>query len=213
MSSSNLLDFPHHRLLTKLEGIAPLSCEDKPALLRLPMTQARIKADADIHRQGDGPSAFCLLLDGFVCRYRLIATGGRQIMSFHVPGDIVDLQSLHLEVMDHSIAALVPSQLAFLPHQALHDLIHRHPRLGAALWRDTLIDAAIFREWLVGLGRRNAYERIAHLFCELVYKLKAVGPGADPTFALPITQTELADALGFLMCTPIGYCSSCGRKG
>jgi CRP-like cAMP-binding protein len=193
-------NFHCHRLLMKLESVAPLPAEDEAALLRLPMTLARIPADADICRQGDRPSACCLLLDGFACRYRVLAKGERQIMSFHTPGDIVDLQSLHLEVMDHSIAALVPSQVAFIPHQALHDLIQQHPRLGAALWRDTLIDAAIFREWLVGIGRRSSYARIAHLFCELAFKLKAVGLADGPTFELPITQTELADALGL---TPV----------
>jgi len=180
----------------KLEGLAPLASEDKAALLRLPMTSGKLPADADLHREGDRPSACCLLLDGFACRYRLLATGLRQILSFHVPGDIVDLQSLYLPVMDHGIATLAPSQVAFLPHQALHEMIRQHPRLGAALWRDMLIDAAIFREWLVGLGQRSAYERIAHLFCELAFKLKMVGLGDDPIFALPVTQGELADALG-----------------
>jgi CRP-like cAMP-binding protein len=196
MPPSRPSNFHSHRLLLKLQSVATLPAEDKAALIRLPMTVARISADTDIQREGDRPSACCLLLEGYACRYRVLAGGQRQIMSFHTPGDIVDLQSLHLQVMDHSIAALVPSQVAFIPHQALHDLIQQHPRLGAALWRDTLIDAAIFREWLVGIGRRSSYARIAHLFCELIYKLKAVGLGEGPTFELPITQGELADALG-----------------
>ena len=187
---------PCHQLLAKLESIAELSAEDKQALMALPMASATFGADADIHREGDRPSRCCLLVDGFVCRYRLLGSGQRQIISFHTPGDIFDLQSLHLAVMDHSAAALVPSQVAFIPHQALQELIRQYPRIAAALWREALIDAAIFREWIVGLGRRTAYGRIAHLFCELAHKLKAVGLAEDTIFELPITQVELADALG-----------------
>jgi CRP-like cAMP-binding protein len=198
-SHTHLFDsfaFQHHRLLMKLSSISALLPEDKEALIRLPMTRGTIEADADVQREGDRPSTCSLLLDGFACRYRLVANGERQIMSFHTPGDILDLQCLHLGVMDHGIAALVRCEVAFIPHAMLHDLMLRHPRLAAALWRDTLIDAAIFREWIVGLGRRTSYSRIAHLFCELCYKLKIVGLADDQKFELPITQAELADALG-----------------
>ena len=71
-----------------------------------------------------------------------------------------------------------------------------HPRLSDLLWRDTLIDAAIFRQWMVGLGRRDAYGRIAHLLCELLVRLRAVELVEDHAFTLPVTQAELGDAFG-----------------
>ena len=58
------------------------------------------------------------------------------------------------------------------------------------------MDGAIFREWIIGIGRRSAYERLAHLFCELYLKLQAIGLADDYRCALPMTQGELADALG-----------------
>jgi CRP-like cAMP-binding protein len=106
-------------------------------------TPVRIEADADIHREGDRPQACCLLLGGQACRYRVAAGGERQLLLSHVSGDTVDLQSLYLPVMDHNVTTLVPSQAAFIAHQVLHELARQHPRLGAALWRNTLIDAAI----------------------------------------------------------------------
>src|SRR3954464_14901151 len=86
-----------------------------------------------------------------------------------------DLQSLHIGTMDHSLATLTEAAVAFIPHKSMQDLTARFPNIAAVLWRDTLIDAAIFREWMVGMGRRSAYERIAHIFCELYLKLHAVG--------------------------------------
>src|SRR4051812_10802360 len=49
------------------------------------------------------------------------------------------------------------------------------PAIGDLFWRDTMIDAAVFREWMVGMGRRSARGRIAHLLCEILMRLKAVG--------------------------------------
>jgi CRP-like cAMP-binding protein len=137
-----------------------------------------------------------MVLEGFTCVYKLTTEGKRQIVAFHVPGDIPDLQSLHLKVMDTSIATVSRCRLGFIPHEALQALCNRYPRIAAALWRETLVDASIFREWMTGIGRREAYNRMAHLLCELFVRLKAVDLIEDETFDLPITQTELADAIG-----------------
>jgi CRP-like cAMP-binding protein len=142
------------------------------------------------------PSECCLIVDGFACRYKLLQDGKRQIMSYHISGDIPDLQSLHLDVMDHSLGTLAPSKIAFIKHDHLHELNRRFPRIADAFWRDTLIDAAIFREWMIGMGRRSAYTRIAHVLCEVLVKFRSVGLANGHDIDLPVTQAELADSLG-----------------
>src|SRR4051794_1741281 len=190
---------PHHslnRLIRKLETITHLSDHEKQAILGLPMRVADLRADADIVREGDRPSECCLLVEGFVCRYKTLSDGNRQIMAFYVPGDIPDLLSLHIDVMDHSLATIAPSQVAFIPHASLGKLIDQNPRIAAAFWRDTLVDAALFREWIVNLGSRDAYSRIAHLVCEVFLKLRAVGLTKANSFEFPLTQSEIGDATG-----------------
>jgi CRP-like cAMP-binding protein len=188
---------PHRpALIRKLESIAPLAPEEKAALLRLPLRLKAVAADQDIIREGDVPSECCLIVEGFACRYNVTAHGRRQILSFHISGDLLDLQSLHLSVMDHSVATMVPSQLAFIQHDDLHSLMHNHPRLVGLFWRDTLIDAAVFRQWTLNVGRRQAPARMAHLLCELLVRLRTVELVEDHAFDLPVTQVELADALG-----------------
>src|SRR5215210_1677533 len=86
-----------HPLVRKLESITDLTPEERQALLDLPMKVQPIGANQDIVREGDRPSRCCLVLKGFVCRYKMTLPGKRQIMAFHVPGDIPDLQSLHLK--------------------------------------------------------------------------------------------------------------------
>jgi CRP-like cAMP-binding protein len=187
-----------HPLVTKLETITKLTPEERTAVLALPLTVKTVPADNDIVREGDRPAECCLVLDGFLCRYKLLPDGRRQILSFHIAGDIPDLQSLHLEVMDHSLSTLVPSTVGFIPHRAIHDLHDRHSRLAKLFWRETLIDAAIFREWMASIGRRTAVERAARTLCEVLVRMRAVGIATDHHCELPLTQTELADALGIL---------------
>jgi CRP-like cAMP-binding protein len=121
-------------------------------------------------------------------------------MSFYIPGDIPDLQSLHLEVMDHSLATVIASKVAFIPHDVvrafLRAFLRAHPRIADVFWRDTLIDAAVFREWVVNVGRRDAYARIAHVLCEVYVRLRAVGLVNGRAFEMPVTQAELGDATG-----------------
>ncbi len=193
------MDSIHHHtaaLLRKLESIAPLMPDERAALLRLPLRLKTVATHHDIVCASDTPSESCLIVAGFACRYSLTAEGKRQILSFHIAGDIPDLQSLHIDVMDHSLTTLAPSSLAFIQHDDLRSLILSQPRLGGLLWRDTLIDAAVFRQWMVGLGRRDAYSRIAHLLCELLVRLRAVDLVEDHAFTLPATQAELGDAFG-----------------
>jgi len=179
-----------------MESIVALSGEERAALLRLPMQVQDIRADQDIVREGDRPTRSCLLIAGFACRYSMTATGKRQIFSFHIPGEIPDLQSLHLGRMDHSLATVSRCRVGFIPHHVLQDLCDRYPRLAGAFWRETLIDGAIFREWMKGLGRRQADGRMAHFICEMVARLRAVGLIEDHTCEWPLTQGEIADALG-----------------
>ena len=187
-------------LIRKLETIFALSDDEKNALQSISGTVKTLDARQDIVCEGDRPSACCRLLNGFACRYKLTHDGKRQIISFHIPGDIPDLQCLHLDVMDHSVGTLARSRLVFLTHDTVRDLIRRCPRIGDAFWRETLIDASIFREWELNLGRREAYGRIAHLLCELYVRLQSVGLTNGHAYELPLTQAELGDALGI---TPV----------
>ncbi|MFW3614032.1 Crp/Fnr family transcriptional regulator [Billgrantia antri] len=183
-------------MVRKLDTIFPLSDDEKQALMDLPIQVVELKSGQDIVRLGERPQQSCLILQGFTCVYKLSVGGKRQIMALHVPGDIPDLQSLHLAVMDISIATISPCTVGFLQHDDILRMCDRHPRLTAALWRETLIDASIYREWLLNIGQRDAYARIAHLLCELLIRLKAVGLVEDHSFELPITQEEMADTIG-----------------
>jgi CRP-like cAMP-binding protein len=85
-------------------------------------------------------------------------------------------------------------------HDDLRRLIYGNPTLCHLLWRETLVDAAIHREWLMVTGRMVSRSRIAHFFCEMLLKHQAAGLASGSSFRLPLTQTEISDALGL---TPV----------
>ena len=187
---------PSQVLVRKLESITDLTSAETKALLALPLRLQEIKADQDVVREGDRPSQCCLLIEGFAARYKFTDKGKRQIFAFHTPGDIPDVLSLQLKTMDHTLGTITACTMGFIQHEHMRELLRQHPRLKDVFWRETLIDAAIFREWMIGIGRRDAKTRIAHLFCEMVCRLRAVGLETNSTVPLPLTQNEVGDALG-----------------
>jgi CRP-like cAMP-binding protein len=183
-------------LVLKFDRLFPLTTEEKAILEGACARIATFATDQDIVRDGDRPSECNLLLEGFVCRYKVTANGRRQILSFQFPGDIFDTQSFILEEMDHSIAALTLCRVGVIPHTTMRTITEKYPRLARALWKETLMDAAVFREWVVSVGRRSAYERIAHLMCEVFARLEVVRLTRGNAVDWPMTQTEIGDALG-----------------
>jgi CRP-like cAMP-binding protein len=187
---------PISKYLTKMEMRTALPEEARVAFLALPTISQTYRTYTDIVRERDRPTRSCFVDTGLVSRYKTLPNGNRQIVSFHIPGDMVDLQSALVIVSDHGIRAHTPTTLISVAHRDLLELAADHPEIGRAFWFDTLIDAAIFREWTVNVGRRNAQERTAHLLLEFAMRFKAAGLCEQDTFELPVTQTDLADALG-----------------
>jgi CRP-like cAMP-binding protein len=183
-------------MIRKLGATVALTADEKDAILELPLVVRDFKADQDMAVIGELQSQCCVLLEGWACRYKMVPGGARQIMSFHLAGDLIDVQSLLLPTMDHSIAAMTPVKVALVQHRDMRDLLRLQHGIASAVWRDSLIDAAIFREWMVGIGRRSAHERVAHLLCEMATKARAVGLADNDSYPWPVTQIELADALG-----------------
>jgi len=191
---------PLERLIGKLQITTALGADDVKALDRLPIQLKEVVAHTAVVREGERPSRCCLLVDGFICRSKTTDAGKRQILSIHTSGDIPDLESLHLHVMDHDMTTLSRCTVGFIGHDALRAVTRERPIVAEALWRETLIDAAVFREWIVNVGRRSAVRRLAHLLAEICTRLQAMGSAEDDRFELPMTQLDLADALGL---TPV----------
>lgn len=192
MSEAHLLE----PLVRRWSRRLPLSADDRSAILALPATKKSFGKDAYMVREGAHTTECNLLLRGFAYRQKLLSDGERQIISIHIPTEFIDLQNGILGTADHNVQSLNHSEVAAVPRSALMELTDKSASARLAMWIDTLIDASIFREWVVNVGRRDARARIAHLLCELALRLERTGAGHDGSFDLPLTQEQLADATG-----------------
>lgn len=182
--------------LKTLQARGAVSVEDAETVRDLTRTQVDVESGQDIVSQGARPTSSCLMISGFSARYTLLPNGSRQITAIHVPGDFVDLHSLFLHPMDHGVAAICPTRIALVPHAALHEVIETRPNLTRLLWTMTVIDAAIFRQWLVASGRQAADSQVARFLCEMFVRLAVVDRTEGLSFELPVTQGVLGDAMG-----------------
>lgn len=183
-------------LLRRLDAFTDLDHDDRTRLDALCGDVRTVAAKKDITSEGDRPEHVHLVIDGWAARYKLVDGGSRQITAFLIPGDFCDLHIAVLRHMDHGIVALTRCKVAYIDSKEMDRLTLENNRLTRAMWWGTLVDEAVLRQWVVNVGRRDAYERVAHILCELHARMKMVGLVDGDRLALPITQDELADATG-----------------
>lgn len=183
-------------LVTKLRRLHGLSDEDRAALEHLPLRTDTVAAGKDIVRVAERAGRCAIILEGLAFGYKLTGDGQRQILCLYLAGDLPDLQTLHFGITDTGVGALSTCRVGYVPYDALKEMCSRQPNLTTVLWRETLLQAAIVREWLLNVGRRSALVSLSHLLCEIVIRHRVAGLTSDYSCSFPFTQTLLADALG-----------------
>ncbi|WP_373488570.1 Crp/Fnr family transcriptional regulator [Blastomonas sp.] len=185
-----------NRFVKKLSGLADLAAADALALETATAHPRRYNARQDLIREGDEPGPMFVVLEGWVCRYKILPSGSRQIMAFLMPGDACDLHIKLLAAMDHSIQAITPAMVATVTKVDMQAMMHKHPNIANAMYSAQLVDEGVMRAWIFSMGRRSSVERVAHLICELYLRARNIGLTDDDEFDLPLSQLVLADALG-----------------
>jgi len=189
-----------NRFVEKLSGFARLEPTDRVALTLATNEPKAYPARHELISEGDTPGAFFVVLEGWAHRYKILPNGSRQILAFLMPGDSCDLNVGLLAEMDHSIQTITPASIASVGCGVMDALFERHPAIAKAMYLAQLIDEGTMRAWITSMGRRASIERVAHLMCELYLRARNIGLTLEPPFALPLTQSMLADTLGM---TPV----------
>ncbi|MEC9483473.1 MAG: Crp/Fnr family transcriptional regulator [Halomonas sp.] len=183
-------------LFRKFERFHAFTESEKEMLIDSIERVEKIGKGRDIISEGRNPEHVHLLLEGWACRYQLLDSGKQHIMAFLIPGDLCDVHVTLLDYMDHSIRAVSPAKVAYIPTRQIKEILGCHQRIANALFWAMLVDEAILRQWLVNLGSRSAVQRIAHLICEMRVRSSVAGICKENTFTFPLTQEELGEAMG-----------------
>jgi CRP-like cAMP-binding protein len=203
---------PSDILIEKLKQHSPLDSTDLSLVRKLPYHVRQLGPGEDFICQGETCDASAVVLEGCVARYHTLKSGGRQYLSVHISGDWPDAQSLFLEQMDHSVCAMGSAVVCTISHVALKRAFRLRPTVGFAVWRETLIDAAIFREAITNNSSRSGVSRLAHFFCEILLRSQRTKVAQDGSCALPFSQTELGELLGMSIATISRHIQSLRRS-
>ena len=186
---------PHPKFIARLQAIEGLSEDERRQIAGLPSTLRQVADGEIVLRQGEAATRCVFVVSGFLYQARIVGDRS-QILAFHVPGDMPCLHSLLISPMDADLVSLGPSVVGYVAHSQLRQLLDGSIHLTRAFWRETLIDAAISRQWIARLGAQAALPKVAHLICELAARLEIVGLLTDGCFQMPMTQRHVADACG-----------------
>ena len=186
--------------MRKLETHSAFSEDDRRAVLELPCTRKTLEPHAYTTREGLKPDGCAILLSGFAYRHKLTSDGARQIVALHIPGEPLDFQHLFLDETDHNVQMLTRGEVAIVPREPLQALARSRSAVGHAILVTILVEASIYREWVLNVGRRDARGRLSHLLCEFAVRLEKQGLAHEYGYELPMTQEQLGDAIGL---TPV----------
>jgi CRP/FNR family nitrogen fixation transcriptional regulator len=129
------------------------------------------------------------VVSGAVRTMRFSSDGRRQILGFHLPGDVFGL-----ELGDaHSLSAeaVSPSDLVMVRRAALDKAAIDDPGAARSLLKLTSEQLAEAREHALVLGRKGAGERVAAFLLQLAARFVA-----KREMDLPMSRADIADYLG-----------------
>lgn len=180
----------------KLGAFVALSDAELDVLSAMHGRRHTFPAGRDMVHEGQVNGSAYLLASGWVCSYKTLPDGGRQIVDFQIPGDFLGLRSVLFRTADHNIEPVTRVEASEVQFSDLFDGFSQSPRLATAVLWAASRDEAMVVEHLVGIGRRNAQERTAHFLLELAARLTLVGLATPKGYDCPLSQYLLADALG-----------------
>ncbi|WP_298089574.1 Crp/Fnr family transcriptional regulator [uncultured Sphingomonas sp.] len=172
-----------------------LSAEDRQALVEIATAPRRFRAGIDLVSEGVRTDAVFVVTEGWACRYKMTRDGARQITGLVVPGDVCNLDSFMLSQVNFGVRTLTAGSAVGLPRERVQALAAERSAIARAFTWFTIVENAVLSEWALSLGRQTARERLARLLCELAMRLGGTS-GDAPSYELPVTQEQLADALG-----------------
>ena len=149
----------------------------------------RYERNEEVFGQDEPAEYVYRVVVGAVRTMRFTSEGRRQILGFHLPGDIFGL-----ELGDaHSLSAeaVVASDIVMVRRSAIERAAADDVRAARALLKLTSEQLANAREHALVLGRKGAGERVAAFLLQLAKRVVA-----KRELDLPMSRADIADYLG-----------------
>lgn len=184
------------RLTAHFPEHAPLTEPEVAVVRKLHSAVRHIRRGSDIIVQGRKYDGIFIIVDGFGLRYKIMSDGKRQVFNVSLPGDMVGYPACFFDQALYSVTALTKVTVCAITFSDMAEMFRSFPRLAMTLFWSTAHETAMFGEHLTDVGRRTAYERVAHFVLEMSLRLREIGMGDEKTFIMPLSQAKIADVVG-----------------
>lgn len=188
------------RYMARIRSRSLLSDEEFAAISRMVESGEMQDVEGDFVQPGSQNETACLVVEGLVGRFAQQPDGARHIVALHIPGDMADLHSTVASTITWALRAMTPGKILRVRHERILEVANRYPAVAVAFWRDCVVDMTIISQSVVNIARKDAMARVAHILCEMMLRYRVNGDVSGNRFPFPITQADMADALGL---TPI----------
>ena len=195
-------------LVEKLGYYVSLRPYERQLLARLEREERRCERGEVVMRAGQPLSEILVVKQGWLFTSTSLPDGRRQLLRLYFGGDVIGLEELPLTSSPHEVQAVTRCCLCPFPKADMEEVFRRSPQLTALFFSLAMVDHLVLLDRLRMLGRMSARERIAHFLLEIQSRLRIVEPKMETSFPLPLTQGQIADALGL---TNVYVSKSMGR--
>ena len=167
-----------------------LQMEISPHLV-LPAFRMAFAPNEEIFGQEEEADFVYKVIDGAVRTSRLLSDGRRQIVGFHLPGDVFGLEcgASHR----FSAEAVVDTSIALVRRSTLQRALEKDPHAAQELWMLTSRELEALQEHMLVLSRKSASERVAS------FLLKLGRQYGSKVIELPMSRCDIADHLGLTL--------------
>jgi CRP-like cAMP-binding protein len=152
--------------------------------------------NTELLREGEpGPRLFTLF-SGWAFRSKLLPDGSRQLLDILLPGDLIGLETVLYGATHHSVISLTDLTYCVLDGARMNELFLKQPSLALKV---TSLVAQQLRQLelrTTSIGRCDANGSLAVLLLDLHTRLTRRNLVGENGFGLPLTQQQMADALG-----------------
>ncbi len=183
-------------LIARLSRHLDLTEAERDAILQAKQSERRLKAGDVLVAEGGESNSLYVMRQGWLHSSTRLSNGGRQILRFHYAGDLIGTSSMAWSQAAATLTAVSDCLIIELPKTELGLLFRAQPRIAGLLYAIAAAESVAMSDRLTMIGRMGASDRLARLLLDIMARLRVTAGGIVDSFDLPLTQTDIGDALG-----------------
>jgi CRP/FNR family transcriptional regulator len=158
--------------------------------------RVKVRAGTELLAEEQPITSYSNLISGVVKLSKLLEDGRQQIVGLQFPPDL--LGRPFRELSNVTAEAATDTELCTFTRAALEQAVSGSHAMTTRLHEQSLRELDEAREWMLTLGRKTAYEKVAS-FLGLVVSAHDASKAErerEPSIQLPLSRGEMADFLG-----------------